>query len=74
MVERKVWRSNSRRFLAAATGVMIGPLSMLKEPKNPVYKPIILFEVRHVNSNIRSAFREWNRLAFENGTNLYLPL
>jgi hypothetical protein len=37
---------------------------MLKEPKNPVYKPIILFEVRHVNSSIRSSFVKRNRLAF----------
>jgi len=54
MVERKVLRSNLRRFLAAATGVMIGPLSMLKEPNNPVYEPIILFEVRRVNPDMLS--------------------
>src|ERR1700719_233717 len=29
MVERNVWGSNLRRFLAAAAGVMIGPLSRI---------------------------------------------
>jgi hypothetical protein len=29
MVERNAWGSNLRRFLAAAAGVMIGPLSRI---------------------------------------------
>jgi hypothetical protein len=35
MVERKVWRSNLRCFLAAAPGVMVGSLSMLKHAQEP---------------------------------------
>src|ERR1017187_370583 len=38
MVERKVWGSKLRRFLAASTGVMIGSLSTAQGcPRTPVF-------------------------------------
>jgi hypothetical protein len=41
--------ANVRRFLAAATGVMIASLSCSRMPNNPVFEPIIPFETRHLN-------------------------
>jgi hypothetical protein len=44
--------ANVRHLLAAATGVMIAPLSCSRMPNNPsVFEPIILFDARHLNTN-----------------------
>lgn len=46
---------------------------MLKEPKNPVYEPIILFEVRHVKSDMLSGVTKTEQTNVGNGSMACLP-
>lgn len=64
MVERKVLGLNVRRFLAAATGVMIGLSQMLKDAHEPsaCEKLIMRFEGRQVNSDVLSAVTETEQI------------